>query len=68
MPRTMRSAGIRAWRHEQLINDLALGEKPLAELAEIFGVAEQTVRLFSMNHKADVEAKKANWSAQYDHI
>ena len=34
----VRAAGIRAWRVEQLIRDLALGEKSMAELAEIHGL------------------------------
>lgn len=68
MPRTLRSAGIRAWRMEKLINDLALGVKPYADLAADHGVEVQTVRLFAMNHRAEVEAKKADWASQYDHI
>lgn len=68
MPRTMRAAGIRAWRHERLINDLALGERPYAELAEEHGVEVQTVRVFAMHHRADIEAKKADWASTYDHI
>jgi hypothetical protein len=68
MPRTLHSAGIRAWRYEQLINDLALGEQPHSELAERYNVEVQTVRVFAMNHRADVEARKADWANQYGHI
>jgi hypothetical protein len=68
MPRTMRAAGIRAWRMEQLIRDLALGEKSMAELAEIHGVEEQTVRLFKMRHKADIAAVLEDWSNKFDHV
>jgi hypothetical protein len=68
MPRTMRSGGVRAWRMEQLIRDLALGEKPLAELAEIHGLEEQTVRVFKMNHKPEIAAVVADWTSQFDHI
>jgi hypothetical protein len=31
-------------------------------------VEDQTVRVFAMNLRADIEAKKADWSAQYEHI
>jgi len=64
----MRSAAIRAWRMEQLIRDLALGEKSMTELAEIHGVEEQTVRVFKMNHKPEIDAIVHGWTDQYDHI
>jgi hypothetical protein len=32
------------------------------------GVAEQTVAVFKMRHMAEIEAKRANWPAQFDHI
>src|SRR4249919_412017 len=69
MPRTKGcSPNIKAWRAEQLINDLALGERRYADLAEEHSVAEQTVAYFAVKHRADIEAKKQNWSAQFDHI
>jgi hypothetical protein len=33
MPRTKEAANIKAWRMEQLIRDLALGDKSMAELS-----------------------------------
>jgi hypothetical protein len=68
MPRTMSSANISAWRMKQLINDLALGEKPHAELATDYDVAGQTVAAFALRHRADINAKKADWASEYDHI
>jgi hypothetical protein len=68
MPRTMQAASIKAWRYEQLINDLAVGDKPDSELAAEYGVEEQSIRVFRMRHKADVAAKKADWAGQYGHI
>jgi hypothetical protein len=68
MPRTKEATNIKAWRMEQLIRDLALGEKSYAELAGEHGVEEQTVRVFKMNHKADIAAVLEDWSNKYDHI
>ena len=68
MPRTKEAASVKAWRMEQLINDLAVGEKSVAELAAEFDVEEQSVRVFKLRHKADIEAKKNDWASQYDHI
>jgi hypothetical protein len=68
MPRTMGTANIRAWRAEELISDLALNDKTHAELAEIHGVAEQTVAAFRMRHKAEIAAVLAGMVDQYSHI
>jgi hypothetical protein len=68
MPRTMQAASIKAWRYEQLINDLAVGDKPDSELAAEYDVEEQSIRVFRMRHKADIQAKKKGWSEQYGHI
>jgi hypothetical protein len=64
----MQAASIKAWRYEQLINDLALGDKPDSELASEYEVEEQSIRVFRLRHKADVNAKKADWASQYGHI
>jgi hypothetical protein len=53
---------------EKIINDLALGEKSIAELAELHEVEEQSVRVFKLRHREDIEAKKADWASTYDHI
>jgi hypothetical protein len=68
MPRTLGAASIKAWRMEQLINDLAEGSKSIAELAAEYEVEEQSISFFKMRHKAEIEDKKANWSAQFAHI
>jgi hypothetical protein len=53
---------------EQLINDLAVGDRSDADLAAEYDVEEQSIRVFRMRHKADIAAKKAGWTSQYDHI
>jgi hypothetical protein len=37
-------------------------------MAEDHGVAEQTIRYFRQHHRDEIEAKKANWSARFDHL
>jgi hypothetical protein len=64
----MHSPGIRAWRFQQLIRDLAVADKPDAELAEEHGVEEQTIRVFRMKHKPEIAAVVAGWSDKFDHI
>jgi hypothetical protein len=51
-----------------MIRDLAVGDKSDPEMAEEYGVAEQTVRYFRMNHKHEIAAVLADWTTQYDHI
>jgi hypothetical protein len=68
MPRTLAANNIRAWRTEQLINDMAEGSKSYAVLADEYDVVEQSVRAFRQRHKADVEAKKRDLSSEYSHI
>jgi hypothetical protein len=68
MPRTKARPNIQAWRAEELIRDLALGDKTAAELAEIHDVAEQTVWDFKMRHKAEIAAVLGDWSNKYGHI
>jgi hypothetical protein len=53
---------------EQLINDLAVGDKSHAELAEEQDVEVQSIAVFRMRHKADIEAKKQEWATEYGHI
>ena len=52
MPRTMGAANIKAWRMEQLINDMAEGSKSDDELAAEYNVEEQSIRFFRLRHKA----------------
>jgi hypothetical protein len=59
---------IKAWRHEQLINDLATGDKLDSELATEYDVEEQSIRVFRLRHKADIAAKKQDWAAEFGHI
>jgi hypothetical protein len=68
MPRTLTAKGVREWRKEQFINDLALGEKSYEELATDYDVEHQTIRVFAMRHRADVHAKKQDLSSEYSHI
>ena len=68
MPRTMASAGVRAWRMEQLINDLAEGSKTDAELSAEYDMVEQSVRAFKWRHQLDIQAKKNDLSSEYNHI
>jgi hypothetical protein len=68
MPRVKEATNVKAWRMEELIRDLAVGEKSYAELAEEHGVEEQTIRVFRMRHKADIQAVLAGWANTYDHI
>jgi hypothetical protein len=68
MPRTMGAIDIKAWRMEQLIRDLAVGEKGVAELAEEYDVEEQTIRVFKLRHKPEIAAVLADWTSQFDHI
>jgi hypothetical protein len=68
MPRTKGAADIKAWRMEQLINDLAEGSKPDEELANDYDIALQSVHAFRLRHKPDIQARKQNWSAKFDHI
>jgi hypothetical protein len=68
MPRTLHSPGIRAWRFEQLIRDLAVADKSNVELAEEHGVEEQSIRVFRMKHKSEIAAVIADWTASFDHI
>jgi hypothetical protein len=53
---------------EQLINDLAEGSKPDEELANDYDIALQSVHAFRLRHKPDIQAKKQNWAAKFDHI
>jgi hypothetical protein len=64
----LKTRTVKAWRYEQLINDLAVGDRPDSELAAEYEVEEQSIRVFRMRHKADVEAKKAGWAEKFDHI
>jgi cell division septum initiation protein DivIVA len=68
MPRVKEATNVKAWRMEELIRDLAVGEKSYAELAEEHGVEEQTIRVFRMRHKADIQVVLAGWANTYDHI
>jgi hypothetical protein len=53
---------------EELIRDLAAGDKPDTELAEVHGVAEQTIWDFRMRHKAEIAAVIQGYVSKYDHI
>ena len=64
MPRTLTAMGIREWRSEQLINDMAVGEKPDALLATEYDVEEQTIRAFRLRRKADIHARKRDLSSE----
>jgi hypothetical protein len=68
MPRTIGTGNIKAWEAEKLINDLAVGGRPYAELATEYGVADQTIAAFAVRNRADIEAKKRDQSSEYGHI
>jgi hypothetical protein len=62
------SPNIRAWRIEQLINDMAEGGKSDEELAAEYDVENQSIRVFRLRHKADIQAKKVDLSSRFSHI
>jgi hypothetical protein len=68
MPRTMGALGIRAWRAEQLIRDLALGEKSHINLAEEHDVELQTIAAFKLRHRDAIDAQLADWTSFLDQI
>ena len=68
MPRTLAANNIRAWHYERLLNEMALGVKSDAELAEEYEVGEPSVRTFRWRNKAGIEAKKQDQSSEYSHI
>jgi hypothetical protein len=47
---------------------MAEGRKSDLELAAEYDIAVQSVGSFRQRHKPDIQAKKQNWSAQFDHI
>jgi hypothetical protein len=59
---------IKEWEAERLINDLAVGEKTYPELAEEYGVVEQSVYQFRSRHRAAIHAKKQDLSSEFGHI
>ena len=67
MPRNG-AAPIRAWRMESLIQNMAVGDRTDAALAEEFGVEVQTVAAFRMRHKADIQAVVAGMADKFGHI
>ena len=56
MGRTKGAITIRAWRMESLIQDMAVGDRTDADLAEQHGVEVQTVAAFRLRHKDDISA------------
>jgi hypothetical protein len=68
MPRTMASAGVTAWRMEQLINDLAEASETDAEFSAEYDMMEQSVRAFKWRHKLDIQAEKKDLRSEYNHI
>jgi len=59
---------VQPWRHEQLIRDLALGEKSTAELASDYGVLEQSISVYKLRHKSEVAEAVAGMVDSLGHL
>lgn len=63
-----RGALERGYVRANLIRALAAGEKTQSQLAELYGVTQQSISEFAQRHKLTIEHTRANLDDEYAHL